>query len=57
MKLYDYIVTSRDDDPINECLDCKYEGKEWGEIDRGLHVCADVVCPKCGSAHYYIKGE
>jgi len=28
MKLYDYIVTPRDDDPINECLDCKYEDME-----------------------------
>jgi hypothetical protein len=57
MKKYDYVMPPREDDPMNECLDCKYEGKEWGEIDRGVHVCADVVCPKCGSPNYFIKEQ
>jgi hypothetical protein len=54
-KLYDYLMPALEGDPLNECLDCHYEGREWGEIDRGLHVCADVVCPDCGSIHYYVK--
>lgn len=55
MPKYDYVMTPQDSDPVNECLDCHHEGKEWAEIDRGLHSCADVVCPQCGSIHYYIK--
>jgi Zn finger protein HypA/HybF involved in hydrogenase expression len=57
VKKYDYIVTPRKNDPLNECLDCKYEGREWGELDQGLDEEAEVVCPNCGSLHYYIKGE
>ena len=41
-------------DPINECLDCHHEGREWGERDTGQEY-PEVVCPKCHSYHYYIK--
>ena len=54
MKLYDYIVTPRDEnDPMMDCMDCHYEGKEYGEIHRDDDEQAEVVCPKCGSYHYY----
>ena len=39
---------------VNECLDCKHEGTEWGEKDIGEDH-AEVVCPNCGSYHYYMK--
>ena len=55
-KLYDYIMTPQEGDPLNECLDCQYEGREWGEKDIGEDH-AEVVCPKCGSIHYYFKDE
>ena len=53
LKLYDYIVEPRDqNDPMMDCMDCHYQGREYGEIDRGEPE-AEVVCPKCGSYHYY----
>lgn len=54
MPKYD-IVPPHQDDPMNECLDCHHEGREYGEIDMGIDDCAEVVCPKCGSINYYIK--
>lgn len=56
MPKYVEIIKPLDDDPLNECLDCKHEGQEWGERDIGEDH-AEVVCPKCGSIHYYIKDE
>lgn len=48
------IVKPLKSDPINECLDCQHEGREWAEMDIGQEY-AEVVCPKCHSYHYYIK--
>lgn len=53
-KLYDYLVTPRDEnDPMMDCMDCLYEGREYGEIHKDDEEQAEVVCPKCGSYHYY----
>ena len=41
-------------DDLQECLDCKYEGFDYGEIDHEDQDEAEVLCPKCGSTHYYI---
>lgn len=40
---------------VNECLDCKHEGTEWGEIEIEGSDEAEVVCPECGSFNYYVK--
>jgi len=40
---------------LQECLDCGYEGLDHGERDVEGYDEADVLCPKCGSLHYYIK--
>lgn len=54
MPRIDYIVEPLENDPLNECLDCHHEGREWGEKDVGQEH-AEVVCPVCGSYHYYVK--
>jgi transcription elongation factor Elf1 len=53
MKKFDYIMESED---LNECLDCGFVSKTYGELDRGFDE-AEVVCPNCGSLHYYITDE
>ena len=50
------IVNFPTETKVNECLDCKHEGTDWGEIDVGTEE-AEVVCPKCGSYHYYVKDK
>jgi Zn finger protein HypA/HybF involved in hydrogenase expression len=50
-----YIVKGLDSDPINECLDCQHEGKDWAEKDEDHEDEATVFCPNCGSIHFYIK--
>jgi DNA-directed RNA polymerase subunit RPC12/RpoP len=44
-----------DDETLNECMDCKHESKTHAEYEvEGLEE-AEVVCPECGSIHYYQK--
>jgi hypothetical protein len=46
-----------EDPETNECLDCKHKGKTHAEYE--LEGCeeAQVVCPECGSIHYYLEGK
>lgn len=42
-----------EDQIFNECMDCGYESNTHAEYEvDGLEE-AEVVCPKCGSLHYY----
>jgi ribosomal protein L32 len=52
VKLFEYTLTSEE---LNECLDCGHESHEYGERHPEDALEADVVCPSCGSIHFYIK--
>jgi hypothetical protein len=42
-----------DDDTPNECMDCKHESNTHAEYEVEGLTEAEVVCPNCGSLHYY----
>lgn len=42
-----------DDTIPNECLDCGHEGNTHAEYEIEGLTHAEVVCPNCGSLHYY----
>lgn len=52
-KIYDYLMES---EVFHECMDCGHVSQTYGEIDRGFEE-AEVVCPHCGSIHYYFTEE
>jgi Zn finger protein HypA/HybF involved in hydrogenase expression len=54
MSKAEYVIKGLDTDPINECLDCHHESKDWAETDTDAEE-ATVLCPACGSIHYYVK--
>lgn len=44
-----------DDETPNACMDCGHKGKTHAEYEvEGLKD-AEVVCPECGSLHYYME--
>lgn len=56
MSKVEYTIKGLDTDPTNECLDCHHESKDWAETDTDADAEeATVVCPNCGSIHYYVK--
>ena len=42
-----------DNDTQSECLDCKHVGNTHAEYELEGVDEAEVVCPECGSLHYY----
>lgn len=44
-----------DDDTPNKCMDCGYESSSHAEYEVDGLVEAEVVCPNCGSLHYYME--
>lgn len=50
---YDNLIESAE---LHECMDCGHVSKTYGEINIGSKE-AEVVCPHCGSIHYYFTEE
>lgn len=44
-----------DDDTPSKCLDCGHESKTHAEYEVDGRDEAEVVCPECGSLHYYME--
>lgn len=44
-----------DDTIRHECLDCGHEGNTHAEYEVDGLKEAEVVCPECGSLHYYVE--
>lgn len=43
------------DDGLNECMRCQHVSHDHAEFEVEGKEEAEVVCPNCGSLHYYVK--
>jgi DNA-directed RNA polymerase subunit RPC12/RpoP len=44
-----------DNDAPSKCLDCGHTGKTHAEYEIEGVTEGEVVCPECGSLHYYME--